>query len=73
MYPDPRDRTVRNPVSNKGEIMRSQMYTDWRTVPRGLVYPEPFQEADVVVIIGGWDGTHTRQVGRGWPTSQSCR
>jgi hypothetical protein len=45
------------PSHNKGEIMRSQM-TDWQTVPRGLVYPEPFQEADVVVIIGGWDGTH---------------
>jgi hypothetical protein len=45
------------PSHGEGEIIRSQM-TDWQTVPRGLVYPEPFQEADVVVIIGGWDGTH---------------
>jgi len=45
------------PAHSEGEIIRSQM-TDWQTVPRGLVYPEPFQEADVTVIVGGWDGTH---------------
>jgi hypothetical protein len=45
------------PTHSEGEILRSQM-TDWQTVPRGLVYPEPFQEADVIVIIGGWEGTH---------------
>lgn len=46
-----------SPTHNEGDIIRSQM-NDWQNVPRGLVYPEPFQEADVVVIIGGWDGTH---------------
>ena len=45
------------PSHSEGEIIRLQM-TDWQTVPRGLIYPEPFQEADVVLIIGGWDGTH---------------
>jgi len=49
--------TSTTPTHKKGEILKSQM-TDWQTVPRGLVYPEPFREADVVVIIGGWDGTH---------------
>ena len=27
-------------------------------VPRRYLFPEPVQEADVVVILGGWDGTH---------------
>ncbi len=31
---------------------------DWGRVPRGFTFPEPIQEADVVIIIGGWDGTH---------------
>ncbi len=45
-----------SPIHDKGDIIRSRM-GDWKNVPRGLVYPEPFQEADVVIIIGGWDGT----------------
>jgi len=31
---------------------------DWGHVPRGFIFPEPIHEADVVVILGGWDGTH---------------
>jgi hypothetical protein len=38
-----------------GEVVRSRV-ADWSRVPRGLAFPEPVQEADVVVIIGGWDG-----------------
>jgi len=49
--------TSTKPTHTEGEIIRSRM-GDWRNVPRGLVFPEPFQEADVVIIIGGWDGTH---------------
>lgn len=45
------------PAHDKGEIVRSRV-TDWSHVPRGFVFPEPIQEADVVIIVGGWDGTH---------------
>ena len=27
-------------------------------MPRRYLFPEPVQEADVVIILGGWDGTH---------------
>jgi len=40
-----------------GEIVRSRI-EDWAHVPRRHVFPEPIQEADVVIIVGGWDGTH---------------
>lgn len=40
-----------------GERVRSQL-ENWSQIPRGLTFPEPIQEADVVIIIGGWDGTH---------------
>ena len=49
--------TTTTPTHGVGDIIRSRM-GDWRNVPRGLIFPEPFQEADVVIIIGGWDGTH---------------
>jgi hypothetical protein len=45
------------PSHNTGEIVRSRV-DDWRQVPRRYLFPEPVQEADVVVILGGWDGTH---------------
>lgn len=45
------------PSHRYGELMKSQL-GDWSQVPRGFVYPEPIQEADVVLILGGWDGTH---------------
>lgn len=50
---------VRNgttPTHTIGEIVRSRV-GDWSRVPRGLAFPELIQEADVVIIIGGWDGT----------------
>jgi hypothetical protein len=60
---DPR-RVVRSwvtattkPSHRCGELMRSQL-DDWSRVPRGLVYPETVQEADVVLVVGGWNGTH---------------
>jgi hypothetical protein len=60
---DPR-RVVRSwvtattkPSHRCGELMRSQL-DDWSQVPRGLVYPETVQEADVVLVVGGWHGTH---------------
>lgn len=45
------------PAHSVGEIVRSRM-GDWGHVPRGFIFPEPIQEADVVIILGGWDGTH---------------
>jgi hypothetical protein len=45
------------PAHKAGEIVRSRV-GDWSHVPRGFAFPEPLQEADVVVILGGWDGTH---------------
>lgn len=41
---------------SEGEIIRSSV-NDWNTVPQGYAYPEPFREADVVLVVGGWDGT----------------
>jgi hypothetical protein len=45
------------PSHNIGEIQRSQV-VDWGRVPRGFIFPEPIQVSDVVIVIGGWDGTH---------------
>jgi hypothetical protein len=45
------------PSHEVGEILRSQL-VDWAHVPRGFVFPEPVHEADVMIVIGGWDGTH---------------
>lgn len=46
-----------NPSHSNGKIIRSRM-VDWSHVPRGFSFPEPIQEADVIIILGGWDGTH---------------
>jgi hypothetical protein len=60
---DPR-RFVRSWVTEKmtpshkvGEIIWSRV-GNWGHVPRGFVFPEPIQEADVMIIVGGWEGTH---------------
>jgi hypothetical protein len=60
---DPR-RVVRSwvtkttkPSHTSGEIVRSRV-GDWGHVPRGFAFPEPVQDADVVIILGGWEGTH---------------
>jgi hypothetical protein len=45
------------PSHSHGELVRSQLH-DWSQIPRGLALPEPIQEADAVIIVGGWDGTH---------------
>ena len=45
------------PSHSIGEVVRSRM-GDWGRVPRGFTFPEPIQEADVVIVLGGWDGTH---------------
>lgn len=45
------------PIHSAGEIIRSRV-NNWSQVPRGFAFPEPIQEADVVIILGGWDGTH---------------
>jgi hypothetical protein len=45
------------PSYDKGEIVKSQV-NDWSQVPRRYAYPEPIKQADVVIVVGGWDGTH---------------
>jgi hypothetical protein len=45
------------PSHTVGEIVRSRV-DNWSQVPRGFAFPEPVQESDVVIIIGGWEGTH---------------
>lgn len=61
---EPRHRVIRSwvtrtttPTHSEGEVVRSRM-GDWSKVPRGFQFPEPIQDADVIIIIGGWDGTH---------------
>ena len=45
------------PSHDKGEIVRSNV-PNWSLVPRRYTYPEPIKQADVVIVVGGWDGTH---------------
>ncbi len=45
------------PSHDIGEIQRSQV-ADWVRIPRGYLFPEPIQNSDVVIVIGGWEGTH---------------
>ena len=45
------------PSHDKGEIIKS-LVPNWSQVPRRYTYPEPIKQADVVIIVGGWDGTH---------------
>jgi len=45
------------PVHRIGEVTRSQL-GDWALIPRGYAFPEPILEADAIIIVGGWDGTH---------------
>jgi hypothetical protein len=45
------------PSHDKGEIVRS-LVPNWSQVPRRYTYPEPIKQADVVIVVGGWDGTH---------------
>lgn len=45
------------PSHSAGEIIRSRV-ENWANVPRRFMFPEPIQEADVVIVVGGWTGTH---------------
>ena len=45
------------PIHMFGEITRSKL-GDWALIPRGYAFPEPVLEADAMMIVGGWDGTH---------------
>lgn len=45
------------PIHSEGEVTRSSV-EDWSHVPKGYAYPEPIRESDVVIIVGGWEGTH---------------
>jgi hypothetical protein len=45
------------PTHTIGELIRSRAGV-WSQVPRRSTLPEPIQEANVVILLGGWDGTH---------------
>jgi hypothetical protein len=45
------------PSHRIGELIRSHV-SDWSRVPRRHMYPEPIKQADVVIIVGGGNGTH---------------
>jgi hypothetical protein len=45
------------PSHDKGQIVRSNV-PNWSLVPRRYTYPEPIKQADVVIVVGGWEGTH---------------
>jgi hypothetical protein len=36
--------------------VKSQI-ANWSEVPKRYAYPEPIRQADVVIVVGGWDGT----------------
>lgn len=43
---------------NRGSVLNSSL-KDWTRIGRKLRYPEPIHHADVVILVAGWDGTHT--------------
>jgi hypothetical protein len=45
------------PAHSHGELTGS-LIGDWSQIPRGFVFPEPVQEADAIIIVGGWEGTY---------------
>ena len=45
------------PIHTFGRRTRS-LVDDWGHIPRGYAFPEPVREADSVIIVGGWNGTH---------------
>jgi hypothetical protein len=45
------------PIHAIGRRTRS-IVGNWGQIPRGYAFPEPVREADSVVIVGGWNGTH---------------
>ena len=45
------------PSHDKGQIVWSNV-PNWNLVPRRYTYPEPIKQADVVIVVGGWEGTH---------------
>ena len=49
--------TSTKPVHVFGRRIRSAV-GDWRQIPKGFAFPEPVKEADAVIIVGGWAGTH---------------
>ncbi len=49
--------TSTEPSHQHGEITRS-LLDNWTQVPLRHKFPEPVREADAVIILGGWEGTH---------------
>jgi len=40
-----------------GRILRSQL-ENWDRIGKQLRFPEPIQNADVIILLGGWEGTY---------------
>lgn len=47
----------KQPVHNYGTILRSQL-ANWDIEGPDLYVPEPIKIADVIILVGGWDGTN---------------
>jgi hypothetical protein len=60
--PDAKDRIIsyvlaeHEPSHRFGRVMQSRL-TDWELAKEFLYIPETVQQADVVVLVGGYDGT----------------
>jgi hypothetical protein len=46
-----------DPVHTIGSVRQSALLR-WDLIGHRLVYPEPVKLADVVILVGGWEGTH---------------
>lgn len=46
----------KQPIHNYGTILRSQL-ANWDNAGLDLYVPEPIKTSDVVILVGGWDGT----------------
>lgn len=44
--------------TNKGSVFHSQL-AEWNVIGRKLIFPEPIEDSDIVILIGGGNGTHT--------------
>ncbi|MEM7429298.1 MAG: hypothetical protein AAF441_24700 [Pseudomonadota bacterium] len=47
-----------NEFTNRGAVFNSKL-PHWNEVGPVLRYPEPIEHSDVVILVGGWEGTHT--------------
>lgn len=44
--------------TNRGSVFNSEL-DRWNVIGKVLRYPEPIYQADVIILVSGWEGTHT--------------